>query len=373
MTSDQQRQFESMWPALSLRLHRLLSRKKVSPWLAEDIVQETGLRLIKAWPTIDQARPIWPLTATIALNLFRDELRRAGADDPRGTPPDAASAENVEERGLARVELRAVGGALAQMPAPQREAILADLSPATGGAPLASSARMLRMRARRRLQHLMDHASVLGVALGMQMRRALRELELVIGKVLPIDAERATAAAISLLAAISLGAAIAPPSERRAGHDPGALDRPPTVDADAGPEASTHAAPSMVGAAKTGDGRRGLAQRDGRRGSAEGRGSGAGRDEAGTLDPGEESSTGFPGSTRYTLEVTDDTYARGEIELEVVGGGGPTGDRSPGALNCTVAASQTGASCTTSEGSSKDRGVRAKHQGEAWVAGQRVL
>ena len=76
MTSDQERQFEHMWHALSLRLHHLLSRKKVSPWLIEDLIQETGLRLIRMWPKIDQAKPMWPLTTPIALNLLRDELRR---------------------------------------------------------------------------------------------------------------------------------------------------------------------------------------------------------------------------------------------------------------------------------------------------------
>lgn len=371
MTSDQQRQFEHMWPALSARLHRLFSRKRVSPWLAEDLVQETGLRLIKTWPQIDQTKPIWPLTATIALNLFRDEMRRAGSNDSTEAPPDAASAENVEDRGLARVQLRAVGGALAQMPASQRDAILADLSPAPGGPPLASSARMLRMRARRRLQHLMDHASVLGVALGIQMRRVVRELELLIGKVLPIDAERATTAAISVLAAISLGVAIAPPSEGQAGHDPGSLGRAPVLGSGAAAEAGSSSNTSRVDAVETASGRHRLVRGAGQR-SGSGKSLGA-RGGAGATAPTDEGDATFPDATRYTLEVTDDTYARGELQLEVVGGDGPAGGRSLGSLNCTVAPSQTGASCTTSEGSSQDRGVRARHHGEAWIAGQRVL
>ena len=378
MTSDQQRQFEHMWPALSVRLHRLLSRKKVSPWLAEDLVQETGLRLIRMWPEIDQAKPIWPLTATIALNLFRDELRRAGSKEYIHSLPDSPSTENVEERGMARVELRAVGGALAQMPALQRDAILADLSAGTVASPLASSARMLRMRARRRLQHLMDHASVLGVAVGMQMRRAARELELVIGRVLPTDAERVTAAAISLLAALSLGVAVDPLSPNRSHGASGATGSAIT-DTGSSSAASFGSSKPLVSAASH-QGRTDVlaaaTQPGGGDTSAERGGVQGGRAaDTGSSENGPEDS---PGTLRYTLEVTDDTYLRGGVGADVFGAGDPNKSadaftRSPGSLNCTVAPSHTGASCMASENGSEATGVRARHQGEARVAGRRIL
>lgn len=374
MTSDQQRQFEHVWPALSVRLHRLLGRKKVSPWLAEDLVQETGLRLIRMWPEIDQAKPLWPLTATIALNLFRDEMRRAGSNESVQSLPESPSVENVEERGMARVELRAVGGALAQMSARQRNAILADLSEEAPG-PLASSVRMLRMRARRRLQHLMDHASVLGVAVGVQMRRAARELELIVGRVLPSDAERATAAAISLLAAISFGVAITPPSPSQAA-EPSAVDAAnissageqraafTAVSSLAAQASTTQAASSSDAIGKS------SAAGAARSGDAHGGSNGSGEAEQ------EET---LPAATGYAVEVTDDTYVQGELEAEVVGGGGdPDTDarslmQSPPSFNCTVTPSQTGASCTASDNGSRPRGVRVQHRGEAWVAGRRLL
>lgn len=374
MTSDQQRQFEHMWPSLSVRLHRLLSRKKVSLWLAEDLVQETGLRLIRMWPDIDQAKPLWPLTATIALNLFRDEMRRAGSNETIQALPDSPSLENVEERGMARVELRAVGGALAQMPAPQRDAILADLSVGTVPSPLASSARMLRMRARRRLQHLMDHASVLGVAVGMQMRRAARELELVIGRVLPTDAERVTAAAISLLAALSLGVAVDPPSPTQT--DGAAGGGSPTTGIGAAAAASFGSSNAFVSAASQ-QGHRGLVtatRADG--GTSTQRGAVPGDSMNGT-GSSENQPEEFPGTVRYSLEITDDTYLRGGIGADVFGVGDP--NKSVGAftkspsLNCTVAPSHTGASCVASENGSESTGVRARHQGEARVAGRRIL
>lgn len=374
MTSDQQRQFEHTWPVLSVRLHRLLARKKVSPWLAEDLVQETGLRLIRMWPEIDQAKPLWPLTATIALNLFRDEMRRAGGKESIQELPDSPSAENVEERGMARVELRAVGGALAQMPALQRNAILADLSAGTAASPLASSARMLRMRARRRLQHLMDHASVLGVALGVQMRRVMREAELVIGRILPTDAERATAAAISLLAAVSLGVVVGPGSPSHADE--------PRLDADArigdGTDGGTSTAGSSVAALAPS--RSQTPSR--RRGDAVGGGAASSGDAARATENGDQSENGrepndLPGVTRYSLTLTEGTYVRGAIEVDVFGAGDPDSvrsfSRSPGQFNCTVAPTHTGASCATSEGGSEYTGVRAEYRGEARVAGRRVL
>lgn len=374
MTSDQQRQFEHIWPALSVRLHRLLARKKVSPWLAEDLVQETGLRLIRMWPEIDQAKPLWPLTATIALNLFRDEMRRAGSNESVQSLPESASVENVEERGMARVELRAVGGALAQMSARERNAILADLSDEAPG-PLASSVRMLRMRARRRLQHLMDHASVFGVAVGVQIRRAARELELIVGRVLPSDAERATAAAISLLAAVSFGVAVAPTSPTEAAEASGA-DARITSAAGKQPGASS-AVSSLAARAST---TQAASSRDATRKSGDGTDPRSAGARAGSRDSGDaEEEQSFPAATGYAVEVTDDTYVQGEVEAELVGGGGdPNGDAaslidSPPSFNCTVSPSQTGASCTASENGSRARGIRAQHRGEAWVAGRRLL
>lgn len=374
MTSDQQRQFEHLWPGLSVRLHRLLSRKKVSRWLVEDLVQETGLRLIRMWPEIDQTKPLWPLTATIALNLLRDELRRAGSKESIQTLPDSPSAENVETRGMARVELRAVGGALAQMPAPQRDAILADLSAGTDETPLASSARMMRMRARRRLQHLMDHASVLGVAVAVQMRRAMRELELVIGRVIPTDAERATAAAISLLAAISVGVAVAPSPESA---DGGATRAAPEGRTGVVTEMPTVGSTSLALAASTAEGSlEKRARGQSRRATPLNDPRAASRNSGGTSDEVEQDED-FPGTTQYSLEVTEDTYFRGGLGVEVIGAGKPNRDdgsltRSPVQLSCAIAPSHTGASCMVGDGGSEYTGVRARYRGEARVLGRRI-
>lgn len=274
---------------------------------------------------------------------------------------------------MARVELRAVGGALAQMPDLQRNAILADLADDTTASPLASSARMLRMRARRRLQHLMDHASVLGVALGVQMRRAIREVELVLGRILPSDGERVTAAAISLVAALSLGVAVGPGS-------PGRTDEPRfgAGSSDGGGASREGGAARSSAATFVARGSE-LSRRErgpvgGRTASLEGSAPGS---EPGTETQGGEEADDLPGATSYTLWVTEGTYVRGEIEVDVFGTGDPNKVRSIGRaagrqLNCTVAPSHTGASCAASEDGSEYTGARAQHRSEARVAGRRV-
>lgn len=87
MTSDQQNQFETEWPALALRLQAMLRRKRLSDWMAEDLVQETGCRLIRMWSQVDRNKPVWPLVATIALNLLRDEMRKGSWSELTGASP----------------------------------------------------------------------------------------------------------------------------------------------------------------------------------------------------------------------------------------------------------------------------------------------
>lgn len=100
-----------------------------------------------------------------------------------------------------------------------------------------------------------------------------------------------------------------------------------------------------------------------------------GSDDGAESGDGEEPND-FPGVTRYAVTVTEDTYVRGEIEVEVWGAGDPNTARSlggsPGQFNCTVAPSHTGASCAASE-NGEYTGARAQHRGEARVAGRRIF
>jgi hypothetical protein len=367
MTSDQQRQFETQWPALAIRLQRLLARKKVSPWLIEDLVQETGLRLIKMWSRVDQTRPVWPLTATIGLNLLRDELRRGTSNELTQLVPEEASEESVEERGLARLELRAVGGALSQMPERQRRAILADISGEADGAPVATGVRMMRMRARRKLQHLVDHASMLGVTVGLQLRRVAREAQLFIGRAIPTDADRATAAVVGLFAALSFGVAVVPSAPSEAGEIDN-VRAPLQGSAVLAGAAGASAGAEQVHARET----RSLTESQGERN----KGIGAARSPK---EPsGDAPNGGLPRGTKYRLSLGEGTFVQGEVEADVTGlpsaardaAGRPEGI---GSANCSLSLTHTTASCSHGGEGWENRGFRARHRGEAWVAGERVI
>jgi hypothetical protein len=368
MTSDQQRQFEAQWPALAIRLQRLLARKKVSPWLIEDLVQETGLRLIKMWPRVDQTRPVWPLTATIGLNLLRDELRRGSSSELTQLVPEGASEECVEDRGLARLELRAVGGALSQMPERQRQAILADISGETDGAPVATGVRMMRMRARRKLQHLVDHASMLGVTVGLQFRRIAREAQLFIGRAIPTDADRATAALVGLFAALSFGVAVVPSAPSEAGEI--GKTRMPAGDS-AGSEA-------ISGASVAAERVRARHARSHINGNARKRQATVAGPTSRGPSGDDAPNAGLPRGTKYRVWLDEGTFVQGELEADVTGV--PSASRDAlgrpegiGSANCSLSPSHTTASCSHGGEGWENRGVRARHRGEAWVAGERVI
>lgn len=370
MTSDQQDQFEAEWPALALRLQAMLRRKRLSDWLVEDLVQETGCRLIRMWNEIDRAKPVWPLVATIALNLLRDEMRKGTWSELTGAVPDAASGENVETRGLARLELREVGGALSQLNDSQRSVLLASVTdtPSEGADP--SALRMLRMRARKRLHQLMDQASVLGVTVGMQLRRVMREAEIFISKALPVDAERIPAAALSIVAALSLGLVTMPDesvaSPERAGRPDDAISHEASSD---GYGVGTSAG-SEANARTTRKGAR-LAERSTKRArnSNDDRGArrGSGDDGGGTVS-----------GTQYHIPISDGTYVKGSTTVELEGFDDESRDSSTGwgtgSLSCSTSPSNgAGASCTHGGDGWSQRSARVKQHNEVWVEGERVL
>lgn len=181
MTSQQKQRFESQWPAIAARLERLLARRSIPVQKRDDIVQETGLRLLGSWDKVDSARPLWPFVVTIALNLMRDEARRAttGTEIPCELP-DQQDWADVEHAGLVRLELRRAGRALALLKPGHRDVLLAELDPSLFSYEgTAAATKMLRARARRRLAALMQNVSALGVAATGPIRRAARSGHLI--------------------------------------------------------------------------------------------------------------------------------------------------------------------------------------------------
>ncbi|MGH2756698.1 MAG: RNA polymerase sigma factor [Actinomycetota bacterium] len=159
MSPEMKRDFETEWPQLAGRLKSFLVRKQVAPDRREDLVQETALRLYGIWERVDRSRSAWALTATIALNLIRDEGRRNGHCYPVAEPPEVNCTDDVEQIALARVELRRIQAALAKMTAAQRAILLAEVGVVSNGvAKPGPATKMRRLRARRKLRQVLERA-----------------------------------------------------------------------------------------------------------------------------------------------------------------------------------------------------------------------
>jgi hypothetical protein len=117
--------------------------------------------MLERWPRLDTDRDLWPLTATIALNVLRNEARKA---DRRATELELIEREpaacTTERTVLARDDLRRVGTALSRLSAAQQRSLMSDLAQ-RGDVPDSASVRMMRMRARRRLLLELERVSAL--------------------------------------------------------------------------------------------------------------------------------------------------------------------------------------------------------------------
>jgi hypothetical protein len=144
--------------------------------LREDVVQETGLRLFKMWENVDPERSPTGLALTIANNILWDAVARHRNREVLGDVPERPAEHDVEELGIARIELARVSRGMQHLSEAHRSILLAEIDeniPRPASTPAA--VKMLRMRARRRLSALLEHASAVGIFVGGGLkRRALR-------------------------------------------------------------------------------------------------------------------------------------------------------------------------------------------------------
>ena len=160
MSPEAERNFEAEWALLSRRLRLLLSRKRVPLSQHDDLVQETALRLLSMWESVDRHRALWPLTVTIALNLLRDRGRAITKDDLVAELPDLASGHDVETVGIARIELERVRRALDELSPSYRTALMREIGlSAASVSPEGAADKMIRMRARRKLKLALENVS----------------------------------------------------------------------------------------------------------------------------------------------------------------------------------------------------------------------
>ena len=176
MAQKERPSFEREWPELAARVDGSLRRRGVPPWLRDDIVQETGLRLFRMWDNVDYDRSPYGLALTVANNLLWDSVQRHRDREVLGEIPDAPGSQDVERASIARLELARVGRTMRNLSTAHRRVLLAEVDEEVER-PAASPAavKMLRMRARRRLNALLEQASAVGAFAGWGIRkRALR-------------------------------------------------------------------------------------------------------------------------------------------------------------------------------------------------------
>lgn len=204
--------FESEWRAIAPSLERILARRGVASWLRDDVMQETALRLYRAWDRVDPDRPLLPLAVTIANNVVWDERHKRSQVEVPGVVPDRPALHDVEELGLARMELGRVKDLMERLSAPHRSVLLAEVGGAEAPEGSRDATKMLRLRARKKMRSLMDAASASGFA--MLLPKALwRVVRGSRREATAASAPAAIAAACTMVALFGLPNSFAPPSD----------------------------------------------------------------------------------------------------------------------------------------------------------------
>jgi len=122
--------FTAMHQALYPRLYAYLVRMSGSPALADDLLQETFLRMHRARATFAAGGAVLPWAYAIARNVHIDHTRSAKLrsterlpSDPGPEAIDHANADG-EATAIAAEAARVVEAVLARLPAAQREAFI---------------------------------------------------------------------------------------------------------------------------------------------------------------------------------------------------------------------------------------------------------
>jgi RNA polymerase sigma-70 factor (ECF subfamily) len=124
--------FGPLYDELGPRVMRFLMRLTGTSHGAQDLTQETFLRMHRARGSFTRGATVVPWAMAIARNAFRDELRRSASrnerleDDDEGGPIANAlsSSANSEEHAIAGDAARTVQAVLERLPVNQREAFV---------------------------------------------------------------------------------------------------------------------------------------------------------------------------------------------------------------------------------------------------------
>lgn len=121
--------FATLHRALYPRLHAYLVRMRGSSHIADDLVQETFLRMHRARSTFAPGASVVPWMYTIARNVLIDHARSAKARlvadlNVEDAPEPIDAAADTESAAVAGEAARTVERVLARLPAQQREAFV---------------------------------------------------------------------------------------------------------------------------------------------------------------------------------------------------------------------------------------------------------
>ena len=174
--------FTRCWSEVRLSLDRILASNGVSSSDREDLIQETAARLYRRWSSLDHGRPLVGLAVTIALNLYRDNLRRNRevlCDAPTLlSRSDARAATDVERTGIARLEVARVGRAIKRLSTQHQRSLLGLVADGNQDEtrPLSPSEKMIRVRARKRLRSMLETVGVSLVIFATRIRKPSEQM-----------------------------------------------------------------------------------------------------------------------------------------------------------------------------------------------------
>jgi hypothetical protein len=223
-----------VWDEVEDRLHKTLRSRGVRPELADDVIQETAVRVIERGVAFTDANDLFRWSSVVAWHLAIDAARR----DARqcDLPPDIASTLDVANEAVGRWWFEAVSRGLEQLSDAERAAIF---SPAVRGDRKTTVRRAVRRhRARLRLMRLAETLGV-GVALAAGRRKYRVRSE-------SADAVAVAIASVAVAVVVAVGVAThRPGSAPVTTAPPVAVVRAAAPEVYAGATATTH--PHAVG------------------------------------------------------------------------------------------------------------------------------
>ena len=155
--------FEAIYEAYRPRLFGFLARLSRRRDVAEDLLEETWLRLVTRAPVLTDDTRLGPWLFTVARNLFASWCRHRAVDESRILDfalswPSALPRESPFESAARGETERRLEAALARLPNGDREVLLLvageELSPAEAAAILGLSPEALRKRLQRARERL---------------------------------------------------------------------------------------------------------------------------------------------------------------------------------------------------------------------------